>query len=472
MSQRRGFLRSARGTKIVRVRDPIHNLIVFNAKSDIDQLAWQLINSVEFQRLRRIRQLGFSEYTYPGATHTSFSHSIGVFHVARILVKIIEQKFRKTNEDRRIACLCAALLHDIGHGPFSHVFERINESYSHAGSIESPYKHEYWSGEIILGNTEVNEILRRYDQRLPEKIVRIINSQDPEDIFASIISSQFDADRLDYLRRDRYMCGVSVGHFDYDWLLENLMEADVVRYSDPTRQAAERIKWLVLHPKAREAAEGYLLARYQLYSTVYYHKATRSAEGMLRILLKRAGEFAREKKFNRIGVEKQHPILIYLGKKKPELDDYMRLDDYSIWSLLSSLAFSRDRLLSEIARRILERKLFKSFDVGVRVDSHTDTGETFLYELKEELPKFQLVEDESFFEDRPQAKGYDWYEWDAPSALKKVLVRDIERNRNIDIGSSDVVSALKARRFLRIYATDSAAIRRIERFWIRQGGGR
>ncbi len=309
--------RSTGSGKTLRVRDPIHDLIVFEGKSELDQLAWRLLNTKEFQRLRRIKQLGFSELTYPGASHSRFSHSVGVFHAARQLVSIIKNNFSKTDDDRLVACLCAALLHDIGHGPFSHVFER---------QLKTPTLkkvHEKWTCNIISADTDVFRVLNEFDPKLPARVVKIIESDDPEDIYASIVSSQFDADRLDYLRRDRYMCGVSVGQFDCSWLIENLIKADVVRYADPERQTSAKIEWIVLNPKAREAAEGYLLARYQLYSTVYYHKTTRSAEGMLHIVLGRVIEAIRAKKFDIIGLPERHSLSRFFSKRNPDVSEGM-----------------------------------------------------------------------------------------------------------------------------------------------------
>jgi uncharacterized protein len=153
-----------------RIRDPIHDLITFDAKDDDDQLVWRLINTREFQRLRRIRQLGFSELTFPGATHSRLAHSIGVFNTARELLSVIEKvNPSKIPAERRTACLCAALLHDVGHGPFSHVFEGVlKELAAKSKPKVATKKHERWTSEIITGDTEVNKILAeqsRYARR-------------------------------------------------------------------------------------------------------------------------------------------------------------------------------------------------------------------------------------------------------------------------------------------------------------------
>jgi HD superfamily phosphohydrolase len=196
-----------------RIRDPIHGLIEFH--NDDERLVWELIQCSEFQRLRRVKQLGFSEFVYPGATHTRFAHSVGVFHMARRLLKIVADRLGKQDDERTRVALCAALLHDVGHGPFSHVFEGALKE------LGRQKKHEMWTAEIVSGDTEINRVLS-VDKGLPGKIASLIRAKEPEDIYAAVVSSQFDADRLDYLRRDRYMTGIKIGDFDIDWLLDCL----------------------------------------------------------------------------------------------------------------------------------------------------------------------------------------------------------------------------------------------------------
>jgi HD superfamily phosphohydrolase len=196
-----------------RVRDPVHGLIVFTAHGEyarVDQAAWQLLNTPEFQRLRRIRQLGVTELTFPGATHTRFAHSMGVFHTARRLGELIKHH---TSQDAdfdpvraRIATL-AALLHDIGHGPFSHAFESVQK---HRGVAK---RHEKWTAEIIRDrNGKISSILENQFRRgATSEIADMLEAENPTDEYHAIVSSSFDADRLDYLRRDRLMTGSGAG---------------------------------------------------------------------------------------------------------------------------------------------------------------------------------------------------------------------------------------------------------------------
>ena len=148
-----------------RIRDPVHGLIVFGdgndkAQNETDRIAWRLLNTSEFQRLRRIRQLGFSDLVYPGATHSRFAHAVGVYHTARQLIEVIRRRLEFDEERARVALL-AALLHDIGHGPFSHVFEHV------ARAMNLKKRHEDWSAEIVQGDTEINHVLREVDEALP-----------------------------------------------------------------------------------------------------------------------------------------------------------------------------------------------------------------------------------------------------------------------------------------------------------------
>ena len=143
-----------------RLRDPVYGLIVFGGGPDADvretdQIAWKLINAREFQRLRRIRQLGFSELVFPGATHSRFAHCVGAYHTARGIMDVIRRRHEGTFDPLRArAALLAALLHDVGHGPFSHVFENVGKA------LKLRKRHEDWGREIIEGDTEVNGVLR------------------------------------------------------------------------------------------------------------------------------------------------------------------------------------------------------------------------------------------------------------------------------------------------------------------------
>src|SRR5436190_4386751 len=170
------------------IRDPVHDVIAFRTESPVDALLFRLINAAEFQRLRRIRQLGLASLAYPGADHSRYSHSLGVMETARKIIAQLRRNFTISEEDETIV-LAASLLHDLGHGPFSHVFERV-----------SGIHHEVMTRRIIEDpDSNVHQLLSHHDQYLPTKIVKFLECQPQRTLFNDILSSQLDADRFDYL---------------------------------------------------------------------------------------------------------------------------------------------------------------------------------------------------------------------------------------------------------------------------------
>ena len=191
-----------------------------------------------------------------------------------------------------------------------------------------------------------------------------------------------------------------------------------------------------MDPKAREAAEGYLLARYQLYSTIYYHKTTRSAEKILALFLREIAERIGSSGSFRRKLGTKSVALDFLGDSEPSLETYLAMDDTTIWTLVSEVRQSTDRELKELgdlAGRLIERKLFKAFDLSRRAEASNSAAVDFVHELKQDAQDVGLVWGKTLIEDRPRQKGYDWYDWDTQSTLKKVLVRDKEHNGNEDI---------------------------------------
>jgi HD superfamily phosphohydrolase len=242
------------------IRDPLWNTI------RLDPLAFELIDTPAFQRLRYVRQLGLAFLVYPGATHTRFEHALGTYHLARRTLALLEDQegFGLIDRDECHLVRAAALLHDIGHYPFSHALEEI-------GAM-----HHEDVARALIGEGEVADALRRTrGPQSPEQIVELIRGRSASPL-QRLISGSIDLDKLDYLRRDAFMCGVSYGEIDVDRLVNALT---VVR--DP-ESGAPRIGMV---EKGLSAMESLLFARYQMYRNVYWHHAVRSATAMYKRLV-------------------------------------------------------------------------------------------------------------------------------------------------------------------------------------------
>ncbi|MEO6878932.1 MAG: HD domain-containing protein [Gemmatimonadaceae bacterium] len=242
------------------IRDPLWNNI------RLDPLAFELIDTPAFQRLRYVRQLGLAFLVYPGATHSRFEHALGTYHLARRTLALFEEHpdFASVGRDDCQLIRVAALLHDIGHYPFSHALEEI-------GALH----HEEVARPLICDG-EVATILRRELGRdAPERIVALIRGESTSPL-QGLISGSIDLDKLDYLRRDAFMCGVSYGEIDVDRLINALT---LVR--DP---ATDRLE-VGMVEKGLSALESLLFAKYQMYRNVYWHHASRSATAMYKRLV-------------------------------------------------------------------------------------------------------------------------------------------------------------------------------------------
>jgi HD superfamily phosphohydrolase len=316
-------------------RDPVHDYIHIQ-----QQVIMDLINTKEMQRLRRIKQMGTASYTFHGAEHSRFSHSLGVYEIAR---KICDKFVRNYaiedggvwDDSERLVVLCAALLHDIGHGPFSHTFESIFNT-----------NHEEITQQIILSeNTEVNHVLRSVSEDFPNKVASVINKTYPNPQVVQLISSQIDADRMDYLLRDSYFSGTNYGNFDLSRIL---------RVMHPYKDGI-RFDYNGMH-----AVEDYITSRYQMYMQVYFHPVSRGMEMLLNHLLKRAQElFLTEDPY--LDHETYAPFLEPFFMQNWTLDDYLRLDDGVLQTYFQHwIHFANDPILKDLAIRFIDRKPFKS----------------------------------------------------------------------------------------------------------------
>ena len=397
-----------------RIRDPVHGLIVFSMSDNFERLMWSLLNTSEFQRLRRIKQLGFSELVYPGATHTRFSHSVGVFHTSRELVRILETLLGNTfSQEKANVAMCSALLHDLGHGPFSHAFEGAER----ARKVRK--KHEKWTVEIIRADTEVGRLLSSYDECFRSSVASLLEQEHPVDIYSSIVSSQFDADRIDYLQRDRMMTGTEYAGLDWDWLLHNL-EIEKLTIGGDDEQDPFEVEGLILGAKGLKAAESYLLGRYHMYTQVYMHKATRAAEKMLESLLKRTAYLLNSNNPSKTGLPNNHPLRMYYGENGNTLEHYLRLDDATIWGGLTLMERARDNKIAKLASRLRNRVLYKCLDVGAL---HKIVGGDTRGKFQKSLSDAKgegCFGDMDVLEDRATVSAYKFRSYESPDALRKV----------------------------------------------------
>lgn len=306
-------------------KDPVHKYIYVQ-----DRTIWNLINTKEFQRLRRIRQLGTSYLTFHGAEHSRFSHSLGVYEITRKIISQFEKSgYSDWPREERLVALCASLLHDVGHGPFSHSIEAVFDTH-----------HEDWTCRIILEETDVNRVLRAVAPDFPDKVAAVIRKTYDKPIVVSLVSSQMDADRMDYLLRDAYFTGVNYGTFDLDRILRVLRP-----YRDQ----------IVVKESGMHAVEDYLMSRYQMYWQVYFHPVTRSSEIILRQVFRRAKElYAGGYSFRSM----MKP-LERLFKGSLTTDDYYQLDESLVQTQFVQWMEEKDSLLAGLCQRFLQRKLYK-----------------------------------------------------------------------------------------------------------------
>ncbi|MEB3102396.1 HD domain-containing protein [Ferviditalea candida] len=306
-------------------KDPVHKYIYVQ-----NETIWDLINTPEFQRLRRIRQLGTSFHTFHGAEHSRFSHSLGVYEITRKIISQFERnEYVDWPKEESLLCLAAALLHDVGHGPFSHSIEPV-----------FGMRHEEWSRRIVLGETEVNRVLRDVSPLFPERVAAVIGKSYSKPIVVSLISSQLDADRMDYLLRDAYFTGVNYGTFDLERILRVL------------RPHGGRI---VVKDSGMHAVEDYLMARYQMYWQVYFHPVTRSSEIILRKIFLRAKALLEEHYDFRFMV---YPMREWL-QRTITVKEYLLLDEPFVQMAIMQWIREDDPILADLCSRFMHRKLFK-----------------------------------------------------------------------------------------------------------------
>jgi HD superfamily phosphohydrolase len=372
-------------------RDPVHNIIRLRTDSDEGQLMMRLIDTPEFQRLRRIKQLGLGLYTYQGAEHSRFTHSLGAFH---LMSRVLDRLGEKHNFDSldRAAARAAALLHDVGHGSFSHVMEKV-----------LGFHHEKWTVEVVLSeSTEIGQLLRSYSDKLPGKVAAIIEGKFQPAALGQLVSSQLDVDRMDYLLRDSLMTGAKYGIYDLEWII-NALAID------------EENDRIYVAARGLYAVEEYLQARYYMFRQVYFHRTLRSAEAVLRAILRRAlkllesGEtvwYAPDTAFEKV-----------LRRNQLAITEYLEVDDSDVLFHIKQWQRSPDRILSDLSRRFTARRLFKAIDLDMPLTEQP----AFLSAARECVVQAGYDPDYYFIEDRASDVPYYNY-YTAAGAEPKSLI--------------------------------------------------
>lgn len=321
---------------------------VFGFLSIPNELVYDVLQHPYVQRLGRIRQLGLSNLVYPGALHSRFGHSIGAMHLMQEAIQSLRLKGVEITDDEATAAQIAILLHDIGHGPFSHVLEH---------TLVEGVSHEDIS---LLMMERINDDLSHNDQRPLNLAIAIFKNEYPKHFLHQLISSQLDVDRMDYLCRDSFFTGVQEGRVASERLLKML---DV------------RNDRLVVQQKGIYSVEKFLVARRLMYWQVYLHKTSVAAEQHLIKILSRAKELARAQKNHKSEIINHKselfcsPALHYFlyqqvtkqmfSPHSEALDQYALLDDTDVLSAIKAWISCDDRVLSALSRAFINRQLFR-----------------------------------------------------------------------------------------------------------------
>lgn len=310
--------------------DPLYGLIGFD-----HEIVYRLIDHPYFQRLRRIKQMGLSDYIYPGAVHTRFQHSIGAMYLMKQSVETLRWKGVEISDDEYKAVSIAILLHDLGHGPFSHALEGLFVSYHHE--------------EISL--KMMNELNNEFNKEL-DLAIKMYEGNYHRKFFHQLISGQLDVDRLDYLNRDSFFTGVAEGVIGYDRIIKMLNVID---------------DNLVVEEKAVYSIEKFLIARKLMYWQVYLHKTSIVAEKMIHTLFSYL--FAEAKEEDILLLPSNMQVFCNQSAIEKRMSEFKKLDDSDIVYSIKCLTKSNDTILQFLSTSLIERKLFKILLKNVQINS-------------------------------------------------------------------------------------------------------
>lgn len=289
----------------------------------------ELIDSRVFLRLRRISQLSGVKMVFHGAEHSRFNHSLGVYGLAVKLLNDNDKINEYLNEYEKVLLLSSALLHDVGHGPYSHAFERVFN-----------FDHEALTIKFILEDEQLSNILNNAHPNLQEDIVSVISKEGKHPIIEQLVSSQLDLDRLDYIQRDAYYTGAQYGNLDLNRIFRLMDIKD---------------KKVVYNIGAMHAIENYLISRYHMYWQVYYHPKARSHEVILEKIYERIYDLIKEDKLN----DEDSIVFKELVDENLNINTYYHVDDYFVNGAIKRFSNHKDEILSNLCKMFLERDLFK-----------------------------------------------------------------------------------------------------------------
>lgn len=375
-------------------RDSVHDIIRLNTGTDEGRLITALIDTPEFQRLRRIRQLGLAYFAYQAAEHSRFTHSLGAFHLAGRMIAKLRVSYDIPAEVQT-AVRVAALLHDIGHGPFSHVIESI-----------LGFHHEQFTIDAVLSSeTEVGKIIHTFSPKLAQNVAAIIRGDFNPRALGQLVSSQLDVDRMDYLLRDSLMTGAKYGIFDLEWIIKSI---EINAESDHLYISAPGIY----------AVEDYLQARYYMYRQVYFHRTLRSAEAVLKVLLRRAIDLFTND--GDVWLSQDSPMARVLAGQKLDVKEHLEMDDTDILFSIKRWQHSTDSVLRDLAKRFLNRRLFKAFDL----DMPEGDRPAFIDESRRIVADAGFDPDYYFVEDKAANIPYSFYSKETSDPKNLIFVEE------------------------------------------------
>jgi len=376
-------------------RDPVHNIIPLRDDSAEGKLMIRLIDTPEFQRLRRIKQLGLGLYTYQGAEHSRFTHSLGALHLMTRILDQLSDRYQISDRDHA-AARAAALLHDVGHGPFSHAMENVLGVH-----------HEQLTMQAVLSaETELGQTLSSYSRELPGRVASIIEGTFKPAALAQLVSSQLDVDRMDYLLRDSLMTGAKYGLYDLEWII-NALQID---------EDGDRI---YIAARGIYAVEEYLQARYYMFRQVYFHRSLRSAEAVLRSALRRALQLVEEGKHVWCAAGTSFEKILH--RQMLTITEHLEMDDSDVIFHMKQWQRSSDPVLSDLSQRFVGRRLFKAIDLDMPEAERKD----FLDAARTVVERGGFAPEYYFIEDRAtDVPYYIYYTAEGVDPRTRIYVED------------------------------------------------